>query len=386
MDQHSWYTSKRAIFFYHLLFWVATLFLPHLIRPILEQSPNPSFDKFAIHYSRGNAGFQKLPIGTYDSLQGNVSARKQPPPHRPNGHLFTSVALGLNIVWICLFYLNTYFLIPELIYRRRIPSYIILQVSVFIIVIFCSVLLLYWVGPQPNFRLPVPLILNIFPFLFVQASGLAYRMVMDKITTDKLLKDKENEGLKTELSFLRSQISPHFVFNVLNNMVSLARKQSGQLEPSLIKLSGIMRYMLYESDEMKVMLTREIEYLQSYIDLQALRFGKEINIVVDIQIPDKNYFIEPMLLIPFVENAFKHCNASAIQPLIEISFKVTNGVLSLLVRNNFDPSAKGENDYTSGIGLANVKRRLKLLYRDNHSLFISERNDTYAVSLQITLE
>ena len=102
-------------------------------------------------------------------------------------------------------------------------------------------------------------------------------MFSDQIKNETKAKERETENLKTELSFLRSQVSPHFMFNVLNNMVALARKHSDQLEPSLIKLSSLLRYMLYETNEQSVALEKEVEYLQSYIDLQQQRFGKMCN-------------------------------------------------------------------------------------------------------------
>ena len=102
--------------------------------------------------------------------------------------------------------------------------------------------------------------------------------MLERQRTIKLTRQKETENLKTELLFLRSQVSPHFMFNVLNNMVALARKKSDLLEPSLIKLSALMRYMLYETDEQKVPLEKEVEYIQSYIDLQKQRFGKNLTV------------------------------------------------------------------------------------------------------------
>ena len=140
------------------------------------------------------------------------------------------------------------------------------------------------------------------------ALSTAYQLIKDKVASDKLAQEKQNEVLKTELSLLRSQVSPHFMFNVLNNMVSLARKQSDLLEPSLIKLSSLMRYMLYEADEEKVSIEKEIDYLQSYIDLQQQRFGKKVQVNVHLHTMDNHYQVEPMLLIPFVENAFQTRN------------------------------------------------------------------------------
>jgi len=210
-------------------------------------------------------------------------------------------------------------------------------------------------------------------------------MIRDKMEADKLIKDKETERVKTELSLLRSQVSPHFMFNVLNNMVALARKQSDQLEPSLIKLSSLMRYMLYEADEQKVPLEKEIEYLQSYIDLQQQRFGKKVVVNVLLNDADKNYDIEPMLLIPFVENAFKHGTALIESPQIDIVLKARNNVLEFNVRNKYREAPEEVKDNSSGIGLANVKRRLNLLYDKDHSLDIHKNGEWFSSSLQLNL-
>jgi LytS/YehU family sensor histidine kinase len=201
---------------------------------------------------------------------------------------------------------------------------------------------------------------------------------------DKLNSEKQNENLKTELSLLRSQVNPHFMFNVLNNMVALARKQSDLLEPSLIKLSSLMRYMLYETGEQKVSLLKETEYLQSYIDLQQQRFGKKLTVNVSLPPADKQYEIEPMLLIPFVENAFKHGTGLIDHPQIDISLSAQNNWLHFTVTNKYDPAATEIKDNASGIGLANVQRRLELLYSHHkHTLNISRDSNTFAVTLKI---
>jgi LytS/YehU family sensor histidine kinase len=109
-----------------------------------------------------------------------------------------------------------------------------------------------------------------------------YRIILNRIHYEKKSKERQAAQLSTELKFLRSQISPHFLFNVLNNLVSMARQKSDQLEPSLIRLSGLMRYMLYESDGKKVPLTQEVDYLKSYIELQKLRFEEDVQITTDI--------------------------------------------------------------------------------------------------------
>jgi LytS/YehU family sensor histidine kinase len=222
-----------------------------------------------------------------------------------------------------------------------------------------------------------------FVFLFIQAASTAYQMIRDRIQADKLLKEKENENLKTELSFLRSQVSPHFMFNVLNNMVALARKRSDLLEPSLIKLSSLMRYMLYEADEDLVSLESEVEYLQSYIDLQLQRFGNKVSVKLDFSEIDADYEIEPMLLIPFVENAFKHGVSGLDDAIIEIELKAIKKQLLFVVSNKYNNQLEEIKDKTSGIGLANVKRRLQLLYQSNYQLKIENANNFFTVSLHL---
>jgi LytS/YehU family sensor histidine kinase len=210
-------------------------------------------------------------------------------------------------------------------------------------------------------------------------------MITDRVAERARIKEKETENLKTELSFLRSQVSPHFMFNVLNNMVALARKKSDDLEPSLIKLSSLLRYMLYETDEDKVLLEKEIEYLQSYIDLQRQRFGKKIKIVANFPEIENSYSIEPMLLIPFVENAFKHGTGMITDAQIDINLLIEDGKLQFSVRNRSGFLIDEPKDKTSGIGLNNVKRRLNLLYGKSHLLEINNQDGWFTVFLQLNL-
>lgn len=210
-------------------------------------------------------------------------------------------------------------------------------------------------------------------------------MFRDKLQSDRIVIEKERENLTTELAFLRSQVSPHFMFNVLNNMVTLARKKSDQLEPSLFKLSSLLRYMLYETDEEKVLLEREVEYIQSYIDLQLQRFGSKVKVNQVMENFDKGCFIEPMLLIPFVENAFKHGTGFRQNAEINIELKTESKSLRFMVSNYYDQSIVQVKDKTSGIGLQNVKRRLNLLYNNEHSLSIENKDNYFTIVLQINL-
>jgi LytS/YehU family sensor histidine kinase len=147
----------------------------------------------------------------------------------------------------------------------------------------------------------------------------------------------------------------------------------------------MMRYMLYETDEEKVLLEKEIDYLHSYIDLQQQRFGKNVQVNVDLEAVDGNYEIEPMLLIPFVENAFKHGTGMIEDAMISVQLKAEKGRINFLVQNKFAPASIEIKDKTSGIGLTNVKRRLNLLYGNKHKLAISQKDSWFNASLQLNL-
>jgi len=290
------------------------------------------------------------------------------------------------LFYLSFFYINAYFLFPKFFYPKSYGKYVL---SLLFLVAGCLVLeLVYFslTGSVSFFHLRGFVLFNTFPFLFILACSTAYKMFLDRAETARQASEKETEHLKTELAFLRSQISPHFMFNVLNGMVALARKKSDLLEPSLLKLSSIMRYMLYENDEEKVSLEKELEYLQSYIDLQKQRFGKSITVTTTIQDADKQYYIEPMLLIPFVENAFKHGTGLVQDAQIHICLKAVKGILDFSVTNRFNAEESQEiKDKTSGIGLTNVYRRLKLLYKNRHSLNIKKQDGFFTVSLQLNL-
>lgn len=287
--------------------------------------------------------------------------------------------------WVVFFYINAYLLFSQFIYRRNYGKYIF---SLLLLMAGGLLLELTYFTLTNTLFLFNPkgfVLFNTFPFLFMLACSIAYKMFIDRAGIEKLATEKETEHLKTELSFLRSQISPHFMFNVLNGMVALARKKSDLLEPSLIKLSSIMRYMLYENDEEKVSLEKEVEYLQSYIDLQKQRFGKSISVSTAVESIDKPYYIEPMLLIPFVENAFKHGTGLVEDAQITVCFKATNDVLHFSVTNRYNEQSTDVKDKTSGIGFNNVDRRLNLLYKNRHTLDIKKNNGFFTVSLQLNL-
>lgn len=225
------------------------------------------------------------------------------------------------------------------------------------------------------------------PFLMAWLFSTSVKFSMDFFRMERRRKETENEGLRSELGVLRSQISPHFMFNVLNSLTALARKKSDDLEPVIIKLSQLMRYSIYHggsvdpSGQGRVPLETEIEYLENYIDLQKLRFGQHVSVKFEKNVLQPDYRIEPMMLISFVENAFKHGVALVPEPVIEISLHCTDGVLKFAVKNKFVPHSV--QDETHGVGLKNVKRRLELLYEDRYELTISEQEPWFTIHLNL---
>lgn len=298
---------------------------------------------------------------------------------------FKWLRLITSIVWVGIFYLNAFVLTPYFINRRKYLSYAGIQLLCFVLVACMHWLIFKTLITTQLFRLGGFVGFNIFPFLLMVTGGTMYQMLRDKARADKLKEEKEKENLTAELSFLRSQISPHFMFNVLNNMVALVRLKSDELEPTIFRLSSLMRYMLYEADAETVLLQKEVEYLQNYIDLQRQRIGNKVKLNVSMMEPGAFCHIAPMLLIPFIENAFKHGVGQIDKPQIDIALAVQQDELHFSVRNKFNPASKEVKDKTSGIGLANVQRRLNLLYGNRHELRIAREDNWFTVSLQLNL-
>ena len=178
---------------------------------------------------------------------------------------------------------------------------------------------------------------------------------------------------------LRNQVNPHFLFNVLNNIDALVYPHSQEASDAIVKLSSIMRYMLYDSNTDWVTLGKEVHYLNSYIELQNMRLKDNSGIKVDFRAIDKELQIAPMLLVPFVENAFKHATKD---PKIDMRIETEEGKLAFTVRNSIDQE-NNQKDSVGGIGLQNVKRRLNLIYPNKHELVINEESDSFYVQLTI---
>ncbi len=177
------------------------------------------------------------------SAYSNPRSRPQPDADNENNRFIFSTIM--DITWVILFYVNANLIIPKLLYKQKYIKLFLVELVVLSYILIQAALLYKLLMAPQHFNLGKHIIFNLFAYLLIVSASTAYEMTRDRLRADKLLKERENENLKTELSLLRSQVSPHFMFNVLNNMVALARKKSDLLEPSLIKLSSLMRYMLY---------------------------------------------------------------------------------------------------------------------------------------------
>lgn len=219
---------------------------------------------------------------------------------------------------------------------------------------------------------------NVFLFLAVAFFSLSMRITK---RWDKTLKEK----LNTELLYLRAQINPHFLFNTLNSIYSLALTRSEFTADAIQKLSSMMRYVLTESAHDKVFLEKEIDYIKNYIDLQRLRFGKDVILNYSIWGEAGNKEIAPLILISFIENAFKYGMNPAEDTMIKIVINMYEERVEMIVINN-KVTVKIGDEQRSGIGIENTKSRLELLYPYSHELSISETEKQFTVNLSIKLK
>lgn len=301
-----------------------------------------------------------------------------------------------GIINISLFYVNYLLFIPRFLNRKKYGIYILSVVLTIIAyglgkycvgLLFTDDVLMHRVkvGGKNTYEL-----INFWAYvastLFTSVLFIFLSIVL-KFSTDwflneRIQRDLENQRLSAELAFLKSQINPHFLFNSLNSIYSLAYQQSENTPGAILKLSEIMRYMLYECNDNKVDLAKELQYLQNYIDLQKIRFGSNayIDYKIDGEVTDQK--IVPLLLIAFIENAFKHGIANDSQSPIIMVISIDKQHLQFYIENK---KHTNNRDSVGGIGLGNVKRRLDLLYPGKYNLEIRDEIDTYTCELSLVL-
>ncbi|WP_428330573.1 sensor histidine kinase [Mucilaginibacter sp.] len=288
------------------------------------------------------------------------------------------------------YFLNIFWLIPR--YKQNtnpdLAKYILSILATGIVLGFIEVALLLQVSH--HWSLMGYIILSWLPPFIISTiiSWWVYLANEEKYKQIRFLKTALGAS-DANLQFLRSQINPHFLFNVLNTLYGTALSEKAEKTGEGIqKLGDMMRFMLHENTQDKILLTREMEYLHNYISLQNLRIAHSDNIAVNANITDKNngFNIAPMLLIPFIENAYKHGISFQHQSWINISLQLNGNVLQLDVDNSLHAEKVNDPErQRSGIGLENVKQRLQLLYPNNHELVIRQNQSEFIIKLTLQL-
>ena len=299
-------------------------------------------------------------------------------------------------IHMMLAYFNVYFLMPKLVYTEKYFQYTIAIITSLFVMLLVKYNLTYYLvsndvwpeGPVETTSLTFGYaIQTMLGEVYVISFFTAIKLTIDWLRESSKLHDLERRQLQTELRFLRSQVSTHFFFNTLNNIYSLTLEKSDKAPEVILKLSELMRYLLYATKKRKQALTSEIECIQNYIDLERIRFDDSLKIDLHISGEINRGKISPMLLVPLVENCFKHGASKNIGEMrIAIDLEVSDGFMTFKIANTI-PNANKKSDFPTregGIGLSNVKKRLELGYeKSDYDLSIFEENNMFNVILKL---
>src|SRR3569833_73723 len=278
---------------------------------------------------------------------------------------------------------------PRFLMRKKYVSYFTLVILslvgyLFLQSIYDLYLYGYILGPyKRTFRFSA-ISYNIFSTLWYLVLTVALKLCFVWYEQNRVMHKIKIEKLQAEVNYLRSQINPHFLFNVLNNLYSLTLKKSELAPDVVLKLSDMMEYMLYESNDAYVPLEKEISYLENYLELEKLRQGNHAESRLNITGSPKGHQLAPFLLLPLVENAFKHGVSKEVDnAYLHIGIDIGQKQLTVSIENNMLNFI--EQKENGGIGLSNLEVRLRLLYPDKHTLQINNRTDKYCVLLKLSI-
>jgi sensor histidine kinase YesM len=287
-----------------------------------------------------------------------------------------------------LVYLTNYLLIPRLLYKKR---YVLFALLFVVLVFTCSIVKMYIEAALLNTsfeiwdRFKVRVYDNVIPHFLLVSTGAAIKLLTDYAKAQRRLGDMAREKAETELNFLKSQLNPHFLFNSLNTIYFLIDKQNAEARTTLLQMADLLRYQLYDCNSATIEIEKEVHYLQDYVRLQELRKDNQYEVGIEVGEQVKGFCITPLLLIPFVENAFKHISHySHEKNFIRVNLQRQNGILRFIVENSKDDQQRS-TEPRGGIGLSNVKRRLELLYPGRHTLQILNDDHTFTIELNLHL-
>ena len=307
-----------------------------------------------------------------------------------NSYVYSYGVMTLLIITILITFLNHYYFFPKFFSRKKALLFFLTFVVSVAISTYSNYIISYWFYTSGQLSLSNILGLGRMHF-FIHTLFTAIYAIEQFFISEKQKSQLINEKVNAELSLLKYQVNPHFLFNTLNNIYSSALSEESPLTAeSILKLSGLMRYMLYESEEEKVLVKDEVAYLEDFVNLHNLRISDEYKMEVSFQVKGEGYNenrIAPMILIPFIENAFKHGVSLQIDSFIDIKLYIASDILNLIVSNTIKPTKNviHIDKKNSGVGLDNVVKRLALIYPGKHKLDVIEREKTYSVNLEIVL-
>lgn len=316
--------------------------------------------------------------------------------------IFLIISFTQILAYAVVFYVNYFWLIPHFFFKNKKWIYFLSVIVLIIGIGFLfdlsrsdgpprnrpplssetNLLLQPENEPRPHRSMKRPTYDYFLISIILSGFGLGLRFSEKLVKNESQRKEAEKEKANSELALLKSQVSPHFFFNTLNNIYSLVQINSEDGQKAILQLSKLMRYLLYESDQGNTMMSSEINFMKNYIELMKLRISNKVEI--NISFPDKydDIIIPPLLFIPFIENAFKHGISYREPSYVRIEMKIEVGKVLFKCNNSLK-----KNEETllsdSGIGLENVKKRLTLLFPDAHSLSIEHTSESYNVNLTI---
>ena len=302
---------------------------------------------------------------------------------------FVICVIGRVGLLILIAYLNLQYFLPRYLLKKRYLVYftmVILSVIGYLVAqsLFDYYLYGYVVGPLRDSRLLGTLSYNFFSTLWYLGLMLALKLSLDWYGQQRIIQKITVEKLNAEIDFLRAQINPHFLFNILNNLYALTLKKSELAPDVVLKLSDMMEYMLYDSTDEKVLLEKEVAYLKHYIELERLRYSGEFAIRLNVNAAFNGQEIAPLLLLPLVENAFKHgLSTQSENGWLTVNIGLHQSTLMVVVQNAKPPSVASKSK--GGIGLGNLQKRLELLYPSRHQLELEDKKDSFLARLVLEL-
>lgn len=285
-------------------------------------------------------------------------------------------------------YLTNYLLIPKLLYRKK---YFIFAVSFMLIVFAFSIIKMILEVRIMHLRIDITQQLksriydNVIPHFLLVSTGAAIKLLADYARAQKHMAELAKEKAEAEMNFLKSQVNPHFLFNSLNSVYFLIDKENTLARETLLQFSGLLRYQLYDCSAVTVELEKEIQYLRDFVSLQSLRKDPGYEVSLEITGEFSGIHVVPLLLIPFVENAFKHLSHHAAQKnYVHILLTKTGNGIQFIVENSRN-ILQQSNEPVGGIGLANVRRRLELSYPGKYVLSVTKNECDFIIDLKLQL-